>query len=1320
MLSEQNYKKWLFTSSALLRMKNSLVATCSQHNCLKQLQAGYGYLTHVLVIAVVLLVSFLGLSQQAQAHTIITKTTSTPTVAPGGTATYKIIVDTTGQTSDTTALTITDALPTGFTYLSPSSFTYVGGASRVTTVDPVVGSNTPVWGTFNELLTTPASSLSITFNALVPIGGTCGKYDNSVTATSTTGIHTYTPYTGTGTATAEDVTVTGTLSASKTTSTPTVVNTPTGTQATYTIVLTNTGQCTIPNASITDALPAGFTYLSTGAIGFTGGATRPTTTNPTAGATAPIWSNFTLPSGSTVSLTFTANIASSVVNGTYNNNASATTTTAGITVTPYVGTSSTQEDVTITSANLVVSKTASTPSVTNTAAGTQATYSLTVTNSGTAAATGVKVTDTLPAGFTYSSTTSITANGTAVLSASYTATGTTTPQWDTSPTGGFTINPGQTLVIVFNAVIPSTVADGTYNNSASTTSPNAKTITNFDGTLAGNTADNVVVKSANLTIAKTHTGNFTLGQSGATYTLTASNVGTGDTNGNVTVVDTLPTGLTATAASGTGWTCNLNTPSAGKVQCARSDVLVAGSSYPAIILTVDVGLITPVGTNSITNSATVSGGGEIITTNNTATNPTTVNSVSDLTITKSHTGNFTQGQTGATYTLTAKNSGTFATSGTVSVVDTLPTGLTATAISGTGWTCTLSTLTCTRSDVLAAGSSYPAITLTVNVAANASASITNNATVSGGGEVTTTNNSATDPTTVNGVSDLTITKTHTGSFIQGQTGASYNLTAKNSGTAATSGIVTVVDTLPTGLTATAASGSGWTCSLNTPSTGKVQCTRSDILAVGISYPAITLTVDVSASVPVGTNSITNSASVSGGGEINTTNNSATDPTTITALAVGGTFNYTITVTNDGPSTATNVQVTDRLPPVTDVLVNSASITKSQGSTVYNAATPNIVWTVGTLAPNASATLTIPATRLLASFTVNVAEVTASDQSDPDSIPGNNITGEDDRASVTVPSQSVDLAVTKTVNNPSPTLGQNVTFTITVTNPSSSLFTATGIGLSDLLPSGFTYQSNTSSQGSYTPGTGAWSVGSLSPGTTATLTITATVNTVGTITNTAQLSALDQTDTDPTNNSKSAIVTVVNLTPNLRLVKRITAINGSSISTVIDPTTTPDPNDNAPNWPVGYLKGVIDGGLVRPTDQVEYTIYFLSDGDSPTKRVQLCDLVPVNSTFIATTFNGLTPTDGGLPGADTGITLSIGSTAPTVYLSNVGGDGQDRGQFLAPNAAIPASCGTGANTAGAVVIDVVTDTTTPSTLPNATAPGIPTGSYGFIRFRALVK
>ena len=123
-------------------------------------------------------------------------------------------------------------------------------------------------------------------------------------------------------------------------------------------------------------------------------------------------------------------------------------------------------------------------------------------------------------------------------------------------------------------------------------------------------------------------------------------------------------------------------------------------------------------------------------------------SPADLTLTKSHAGSFTQGQNGAAYTLTVKNSGSGATSGTVSVRDNLPSGLTGATISGSGWSCTLSNLTCTRSDGLAAGGSYPSVTVTVNVSTSAPASVTNTATVSGGGQTNTGNDSASDVTAI--------------------------------------------------------------------------------------------------------------------------------------------------------------------------------------------------------------------------------------------------------------------------------------------------------------------------------------------------------------------------------------------------------------------------------------------------------------------------------------------------------------------------------------------------------------------------------------------
>ena len=210
------------------------------------------------------------------------------------------------------------------------------------------------------------------------------------------------------------------------------------------------------------------------------------------------------------------------------------------------------------------------------------------------------------------------------------------------------------------------------------------------------------------------------------------------------MTDTLPAGLTPTAASGSGWTTQIN---GSTVTATRSDALAVGTTYPALTITVNVAANV---TASLTNTATVSGGGELNTANDTASDSATITPMPDLTIAKSHSGTFKQSDTGDTYTITVGNAGSASTSGTVTVTDTLPTGLTPTAASGTGWTASISgsTVTATRNDALSGGASYSALTVTVSVAANAAASVTNTAAVAGGGEINTANDSASDTTTI--------------------------------------------------------------------------------------------------------------------------------------------------------------------------------------------------------------------------------------------------------------------------------------------------------------------------------------------------------------------------------------------------------------------------------------------------------------------------------------------------------------------------------------------------------------------------------------------
>lgn len=118
----------------------------------------------------------------------------------------------------------------------------------------------------------------------------------------------------------------------------------------------------------------------------------------------------------------------------------------------------------------------------------------------------------------------------------------------------------------------------------------------------------------------------------------------------------------------------------------------------------------------------------------------------DLTVTSTHAGAFQFGQTNAYYFLRVSNVGATLSSGFVSVMETVPTGLTITSMSGDGWTCTVNS--CGRSDAVGAGRFYPVIVVMATVAPNAGWWLTNKVTVAGGGDVNTANNTATDLTAV--------------------------------------------------------------------------------------------------------------------------------------------------------------------------------------------------------------------------------------------------------------------------------------------------------------------------------------------------------------------------------------------------------------------------------------------------------------------------------------------------------------------------------------------------------------------------------------------
>ena len=94
--------------------------------------------------------------------------------------------------------------------------------------------------------------------------------------------------------------------------------------------------------------------------------------------------------------------------------------------------------------------------------------------------------------------------------------------------------------------------------------------------------------------------------------------------------------------------------------------------------------------------------------------------------------------------------------------------------------------------------------------------------------------------------------------------------------------------------------------------------------------------------------------------------------------------------------------------VTDLLpagLTFVSATASQGS--YNSA--NGIWTVGNVPANTTAILQVTTTVVGTTAITNTAQISASDQLDPDSTPNNNNAGEDDQSSITLTPQLADLS-----------------------------------------------------------------------------------------------------------------------------------------------------------------------------------------------------------------------------------------------------------------------------------------------------------------------
>ncbi|MFN8435859.1 MAG: lamin tail domain-containing protein [Anaerolineales bacterium] len=233
--------------------------------------------------------------------------------------------------------------------------------------------------------------------------------------------------------------------------------------------------------------------------------------------------------------------------------------------------------------------------------------------------------------------------------------------------------------------------------------------------------------------------------------------------------------------------------------------------------------------------------------------------------------------------------------------------------------------------------------------------------------------------------------------------------------------------------------------------------------------------------------------------------------TVTGTAsIGNNITYTLTVTNNGNYLATNISVIDIFPTAGISFISS---TPSVGT--YSNFTG--IWNISSLVAGGSATLLLVGNITAEGVKTNQAEIWMVDQFDVDSTAGNGVATEDDYGLVkAITPGAIPLVITNIVNNSNPLVGTNVIFTIVVSNPTGNPYNATNVNVSALLPAGLTYVSHAATQGTYTSGTGAWTIGSIPVNSSATLTVTAKV-----ITSTPSTYISTVTSNEYLNNSASS-------------------------------------------------------------------------------------------------------------------------------------------------------------------------------------------------------
>ncbi len=471
--------------------------------------------------------------------------------------------------------------------------------------------------------------------------------------------------------------------------------------------------------------------------------------------------------------------------------------------------------------------------------------------------------------------------------------------------------------------------DGTFDQSGSAntasftyTSGGTKTVrlrvTDSQGDYAETTRTVNISAYPNLAITAAADSDFTVGSTG-TYRINVANQGYAN-SGTTTVTSTLPAGLTYVSSTGSGWSCS----AAGQdLTCTRTTAISPGAAAPELGVNVDAGPDAYPSVDAVFEVAT-SGDSDI--SDNSASNTNLVRAV-DLKIEHTQVPHaLLPGADPANLIeLRAHNVGNAPTTGTVTITDVFPAGLTPLSASGTGWTCNVAgqTVTCTRSDSIAADATTDPVSVQVEATLEPGSPgelFQNDASVAVANDINAGNDSIAADVLVLDGPDLGITKSHTGAFTAGKQ-ESYTLSVQNLGPQESSGGATVTDSLPSSLHFVSADGGPeWQCG---EQGGTVTCEHSGEIPAGGSAPDITLTVNVGVeAIP----SVTNTASVATGVDPNPANDESSDTATVRAIdmviakthdgeiRVGQNETFHLAAENVGDSeTIAPTVITDQLP-----------------------------------------------------------------------------------------------------------------------------------------------------------------------------------------------------------------------------------------------------------------------------------------------------------------------------------------------------------------------------------------------------------------------